>query len=392
MITTILLIIIYLAFISLGLPDSILGVTIPSLIDKMGISLSAGGVISMVVVGGSVISSFFSGYIIKKIDTGKIVFISCLTTGLALFGFSIAPSYFWLILLALPLGLGGGTVDAALNNYIALHYKAHHMNWLHGFWGVGATLGPLIMSWNLSNGGSWRFGYKTISFLQLSLALFLLLSISIWRRHKVLHAPVSQEVHSSAYSGNIFKMKGLKYALITVLICCAVELGAGLWGSSYLVSIRGFSLDSAARFVSLYYAGITLGRFVSGFISFKLNNRQLIFYGTIISLVGVLLLLLNLPNQITGAALVLIGIGLAPIFPSMLHETPKRFGKKLSQKIIGYQMAFAYMGSAIVPVLLGIMFDFINISLLPIALFILLGFMLFSTSKLNRVTGESYED
>lgn len=385
MLTTILLLIIYMAFISLGLPDSILGVTIPALQSDWNIPLASGGVLSMCIVGGTIISSFFSELIIKKIGTGKIVFLSCLTTGFALLGFSLSPSYFWLILFAVPLGLGGGTVDVALNNYVALHFKAHHMNWLHSFWGVGATLGPVIMSWNLVN-RNWQSGYRTISFIQLSLAVILFISIPVWKRHKGLKSsPMEADNLSTSTRTNLFNVPGLKHALVTMLLYCSLELGTGLWGSSFLVGFKGFTIESAARFTAIYYAGITIGRFLSGFISFKLNNRDLIRYGALTSLTGVILLLLPLPKFVVGCGLILIGIGLAPIFPSMIHETPERFGKDLSQRIIGFQMGFAYIGSAAVPPLLGVLYQKINIRFFPVTLLLILTLLILSTEILNRV-------
>jgi len=384
MITAFLLIIIYLAFISLGLPDSILGVAIPAINSGWGVPLATGGIISMIVIGGSVISSFLSDLIIKKVGTGKIVFFSCLTTGLALLGFSLAPSIYWLFILALPLGLGGGTVDAALNNYVASHFKAHHMNWLHSFWGVGATLGPIIMSWNLIN-KSWQSGYRSISFIQLTLAVFLLISIPIWKKHKTINTITNSDKILNE-NVNLFKIKGLKYALLSMLLYCSIELGTGLWGSSYLVGYRGFSVDSAARFVAIYYSGITIGRFLSGFISFKLSNRKLIRYGLLTSIIGIGLLLLPLPKYMLGGGLVLIGFGLAPIFPSMIHETPVRFGKQLSQKIIGYQMGFAYIGSAIIPPILGVLFQTISIGLLPLSLLFMSLILIVVTELLNIST------
>lgn len=394
MITTILLIIIYLAFISLGLPDSILGVTIPALQKSWGIPLASGGVLSMFIVGGTILSSFFSEIIIKKIGTGKIVFLSCLTTGLALLGFSFSPSYYWLILFALPLGLGGGTVDVSLNNYVALHFKAHHMNWLHSFWGVGATLGPVIMSWSLIN-KSWQFGYRSISFIQLILAAVLFLSIPIWKKHKALKTDSKEvDVTSIDVKTNVFAIPGLKNALLTMVLYCSLELGTGLWGSSFLVGFKGFSIESAARFTAIYYAGITIGRFLSGFISFKLSNSKLIRFGASTSLIGIILLLLPLPKIVVGGGLILIGFGLAPIFPAMIHATPVRFGKEVSQKIIGYQMGFAYIGSAAVPPLLGLLYQSVNIKFFPITLLVIISLLIYSTELLNRadkVNRKSYK-
>lgn len=385
MITTILLFIIYLAFISLGLPDSILGVTIPALQSEFNITLSSGGIISMIVILGSVISSFSSVTIIKKIGTGKIVFLSGLTTGLSLLGFSFAPSFYWLMILALPLGLGGGAVDSALNNYVALHFKAHHMNWLHSFWGLGATLGPIIMSWNLIN-RSWRAGYASISMIQLNLALILLLTITIWKKHKAIQGTdIIDDLEETPKQKGLFKKPGLKFALITMLLYCAVEGGTGLWGSSYLIETKGFALDSAARFVAAYFAGITVGRVVSGFISFKLSNKKLIRYGALLSLLGMILLVLPLHKLFIGSGFILIGIGLAPIFPSMIHETPNRFGKQFSQKIIGLQMGFSYIGSALIPPTLGYFYQNISLTIFPWTLISMIVLLIFTTERLNSV-------
>ncbi len=380
MITTLLLVIIYLAFISLGLPDTIIGVTIPALQDEFGISLASGGFLSMIVIGGTVVSSFLSDGIIRRFGTGKIVFLSCALTGSALLGFSLSPSFYWLLLLAFPLGFGGGTVDVALNNYVAHNFKAHHMNWLHCFWGLGATVGPVIMSWNLQT-STWRSGFSTISTIQLSLAILLLLSLSIWKKHSAddtSDTPI-------ASTKEIFKARGIPFALATMLFYCAVEIGTGLWGSSYLISQRGVSVDIAARYIALYYGGITIGRLLSGFVSFKLNNTQMIRHGIVLALCGISSLLLPLPNIFVGVGIVVIGLGLAPIFPAMIHETPVRFGKEISQKVIGFQMGFAYIGSACIPPLLGVLYQEVELSMYPISLLIITLLLLFVTEKLNRV-------
>lgn len=380
MVTVLLLVIIYLSFISLGLPDSLAGVTLPSFQKEWGIPLASGGILSMIIIGGTVISSFFSDRIIKKLGTAKIVFLSCLTTGLALLGFSWAPSFSWLILLALPLGLGAGTVDTSLNNYVALHFKAHHMNWLHSFWGVGATLGPVIMSWNLIN-TSWRLGYRTVSWIQLSLALILLLSLPLWKKHQ---AQRSEPESAAPGKTNIFTIPGIPWALTTMVVYCALELGTGLWSTSYLVHVRGFAQENAARYTAIYYGGITAGRFLSGFISFKLTNRQLIRAGGLTALTGIILLNLPLPPALSGTGLILTGLGLAPVFPAMIHETPRRFGRDLSQKIIGFQMGFAYTGSAFIPPLLGLVYQKISVSWFPLTLLALVFILLLSTELLNR--------
>ncbi len=385
MIASILLIIIYLAFISLGLPDSILGVTLPAIQLEWGLPLSSGSIISMTVIGSTILSSFLSGYIIKIIGTGKIVFLSCLVTGSALLGISYVPSFLWLLLLAVPLGLGGGAVDTALNNFIALNYKARHMNWLHSFWGVGATLGPIIMSLSLVAGGSWRFGYRNISIIQISLSFILLLTIPLWRKFRPEEAVVEDQTGEEPEKKNAFKIRGVKYAFATLMFYCAVENAVGLWGSSYLIQVKDMSIERAASWIAFYFGGITLGRFLSGFISFKLTNVQMIKWGIITAFSGIVLFILPLPGFVAGLALILIGLGLSPVFPAMLHETPVRFGKENSQVLIGFQMGFAYMGSAILSPLLGVILQFSFMGLFPFLLIALTIIMFISSERLTKV-------
>lgn len=407
MITMILLIIIYLAFISLGLPDALLGVAWPLMQAEWNMALDAAGLIAFIITGSTILSSFMSGYIIEKFGTGKVTFLSCLMTGVALLGISFSPSYMWLLVLAIPLGLGAGSVDTALNNYVALHFKAHHMNWLHSFWGVGATGGPLIMAQSLIITGSWRLGYRSIAIIQLSLSFILLITLPLWKKHEKLSSSevtkkgpaTSDSAHkeshpkAKAHTSNVtqkkkslLKIKGVPYALITFLFYCATEASVGLWGSSFLVKLKGLNVDTAAFWISMYYGGITLGRFISGFISFKLSTTQMIRLGVATAFLGVLLLLFPLPSYILAPAFVLTGLGLAPIFPAMIHATPQRFGADLSQRIIGYQMGFAYMGSAFLPPLFGILVKNTSMVLFPYFLMTCVLIMAFATEKLPPLT------
>lgn len=353
----IILVIIYLAFISLGLPDSVLGSAWPAIRIDWTLPLDGAGYISLVLVSGSILSSFMSGRIIRRFGTARVTLISCMMTGLALLGYSLAPSYVWLLLLALPLGLGGGSVDAALNNYVANHYKAHHMNWLHAFWGLGATLGPVIMSLHIAK--SWQAGYRTIAMIQLSLAVIILLTLGAWPKEK--HEQVEEK-------NKLDNLKGVPFALGVFLFYCMIEFSTGLWGASYLVESKGISPKLAARFIAMYYGGITLGRIISGFLSFKWDNKQMIQIGIGLSSAALVMMLLPLPQYISLVSLILLGIGLAPIFPSMIHETPHHFSKESSQTIIGYQMAFGGIGSAFLPPLIGILIKFTNINLFPVIL------------------------
>jgi fucose permease len=380
------LIIIYLAFISLGLPDSLLGVTWPVMQPEFRAPLETAGLLFMVVAGGTIVSSLASGALLKRFGTGKVAFVSSLMTAGALFGFYFSSSLVWLFLCAVPLGLGAGAIDAGLNNYVAAHYKAHHMNWLHCFWGVGATLGPVIMAQFIAGNNAWRSGYLAIAGIQFALVVILFLALPLWDRIAVNSTLPPLEESKEAenlHSEKPLQIKGVKLTLIAFLFYCGAESAIGLWGSSFLVSNKELSIETAAKWVSLYYAGITAGRFITGFIALKVSNRTLIRAGQAAALTGAVLLLLPLPAVFSLAGFILVGLGLAPIFPGMLHETPSRFGRGQSQAIMGYQMAFAYMGSTFLPPLLGFMASQSTIAIFP---FVIVGFiiaMFLSSEMLN---------
>lgn len=392
---TFFLLIIYLAFISLGLPDSLLGAAWPVMHADMNAPLGTAGVLYMVVAAGTIVSSLASGAVLKRFGTGKVAAVSCVMTASALLGFSFSPSLGWLVLFAVPLGLGAGSVDAGLNNYVAAHYKARHMSWLHCFWGVGATLGPMIMGHYISGSGSWRDGYLAVSMIQFVLVVILFVALPLWDRvagvrGEAASGDTSEDADAGfpdeqAEGGPIkpMQMKGVKLALVAFLFYCGVESTAGLWGSSYLVDVKGLSAATAAQWVSMYYAGITIGRLITGFITFKASNRQLIRGGQATALAGAALLVLPLPAGWSLAGLMIIGIGLAPIFPCMLHETPVRFGKRHAQTIMGYQMAVAYTGSTLMPPLLGFIATHSTIGIYPAYLAIAAAAMFFFSERLN---------
>ncbi|MDP4182228.1 MAG: MFS transporter [Bacillota bacterium] len=389
------LIIIYLAFISLGLPDSLLGVAWPAMRLDFKAPLEAAGLISMFIAGGTIISSLISGFVLKRLGTGRVTLISCVMTAGALLGFSLAPSFIWLILLAVPLGLGAGSVDAGLNNYVADNYKAHHMSWLHCFWGLGATIGPIIMSWSITNKNSWRNGYTIVGTIQFLLVALLFFSLPLWDRMKSevdsnpMNSPneadsseivLSQEPHEKKKP---MQRKGVKLSLISFLFYCGAETTMGLWGSSFLINVKGLPVATAAQWVSMYYSGITVGRFITGFITMKVCNKTLIRFGQLIALMGALILLTPLPSIFALAGFIMVGLGFAPVFPCMMHETPARFGKDNSQAIIGYQMASAYTGSTFLPPILGLL---AARSTIQIFSFFILGYiilMLISSEKIN---------
>ncbi|WP_226669835.1 MFS transporter [Metabacillus litoralis] len=390
---TLLLIIIYIAFISLGLPDSLLGVAWPVMQPEFNAPLETAGYLFMTIASGTIISSLASGALLKKFGTGIVTSISCLMTAVALLGFNFAPSVIWLIICAIPLGLGAGAIDTGLNNYVALHYKAHHMSWLHCFWGVGATLGPIIMSRYISGGNSWGNGYVTIAAIQFILVIVLFLAMPLWNKVEKNNSKMTLEHQESNHSldetnttkQKPLKIKGVKLALLSFMFYCGAEAGIGLWGSTFLVNSKDVQIDVAAQWVSLYYAGITVGRLITGFITLKISSRMLIRIGQIIALSGSVLLVLPFPVSFSLLGFIMIGLGLAPIFPCMIHETPIRFGKENSQTIIGYQMAFAYVGSTFLPPLLGFMAAHLTIGIFP---FVIVGFiatMLVSSENLNKL-------
>lgn len=392
------LIIIYLAFISLGLPDSLLGSAWPAMWPGMGASVGSAGILSMVVAAGTIVSSLASGSIVQRLGTGKVTLISCILTAGALLGFSMAPSMIWLVIFAIPLGLGGGSVDAALNHYVAQNYEAHHMNWLHCFWGVGATLGPIIMSFYIANHHSWRSGYAAVSAIQFLLVIILFITLPLWKR-----ISASREIARSTSSlqppgqddsvliqpeenpsTNILRIQGVKQTLVSFLFYCGVESTAGLWGASYLVGAREISAETAALWISLYYGGITIGRFITGFITLHIHNRVLIRCGQIVAIAGGLMLLFPNPSLIL-TGLILIGLGLAPIFPGLLHETPSRFGRKHAAKLMGYQMAVAYTGTTCLPPLFGLIAEQTSIALFPYVVLAFTVFMMMSVEIVNHI-------
>ena len=374
-----LLSVIYLAFISLGLPDALLGSAWPSMYPAFHVPVSYAGIISMIIAAGTVISSLQSDRLTKKLGTGKITAISVATTAVALFGFSVSHSFIALCLWAVPYGLGGGSVDAALNNYVALHYESRHMSWLHCMWGVGASIGPYIMGYALSNKQGWSMGYRYISIFQIGLTAILIISLPLWKQfHKKEH--IGQ---SASGSGNtlpvltlkqIFQIPGAREILFAFFCYSAVEQTSSLWASSYLVLHLGYSSEKAAGFASLF------------FITFKLNDSQMIHLGEGIILLGVLAMLLPLGKTVALAGLILIGLGCAPIYPSIIHSTPAHFGADKSQAIIGVQMAFAYIGICLMPPLFGIIARSISITLFPAYLGLFLCIMFFMYETVIRKT------
>ena len=383
---SLLLAIIYLAFISLGLPDSLLGSGWPVMHGDLGVSLSYAGVVSMIIAGGTIISSLSSDYITKKLNTGLVTAISVGMTAAALFGFSVSGTFWQLCLWAIPYGLGAGAVDAALNNFVALHYAARHMSWLHCFWGVGTSVSPFIMSYCLTKELGWEMGYRAVFFIQIVLSVLLFVSLPLWKKKAAEHNSAEEAVEAVPLGvRGALKIKGVKYVLFAFFCYCAIESTAGLWASSYLVEYRGCDAETAARFASLFYLGITFGRFVNGFVADKLGDKLLIRVGTLTIIGGIVLVGVPFHQVFALVGLVVIGIGCAPVYPSVIHATPDNFGRENSQAIVGIQMASAYLGTTLMPPLFGLVANHINIGFYPLFLVIIAGVMLFVTEALNRM-------
>jgi len=384
---TILLVIIYLAFISLGLPDSLLGAAWPVAYADLGASVSYAGLISIFITVGTVISSLVSVRVIRRFGTGPVTAACVLLTASALLGISYADRFVALCLLAVPLGLGGGAIDAALNNYVALHYKASHMSFLHSFWGVGATVGPLIISYYLAHGSNWRGGYHTVSLIQFSLAAVMLASLPLWKR--VPHAAAEDEAGEPIVIDNrtAIRARGALAAVLSFFFYCAGETTTGLWAATYFVGVRGVEPSVAARWGSLFFFGIMGGRMLSGFLAMRVREKTLVRWGIAIAAAGTLTLALPLPAPFPLLGLLLYGLGCAPVFPNLIHITPKRFGAAHSQAIIGLQMAAAYMGSTLMPPLIGWIGQKAGFTLLPYYLLACLAALSVAIAACNRKTG-----
>lgn len=385
---SLLLALIYVSFISLGLPDSLLGSAWPQMQESLGVSLSLGGVISFLITASTILSSLMSHQVIQRFGTGVVTMCSVALTALALFGFSLSNSFFALCLWAIPYGLGAGSVDAALNNFVALHCKAKHMSWLHCFWGIGATGGPYIMGLCLSRGMGWQAGYRTISFLQMALTLILLLSLPLWKKQELPLSGGETVRPQTPQWGKLLKRPGVKAALTAFFFYSALELTTGLWGSSYMVAVRGISPETAAKWISLFYLGITAGRFFSGFLTLRFSDDAMVRLGEGTAIVGIILMLLPLHNLFLCLGLILTGLGCAPIYPSLLHATPQRFGKSLSQSLMGTQMAISYLGSTTMPPVSGFLSEKISMGLYPILLLVFALCMTILTEKGRHCTAE----
>ena len=379
---SLLLAIIYLSFISLGLPDSLLGSAWPVIYPELGVPISWSGIIFMIIAAGTVVSSLNSDRLTRKLGAGLVTAISVAMTAVALLGFSLSHSFPALCLWAVPYGLGAGSVDAALNNYVALHYASRHMSWLHCMWGVGTSIGPLIMGAALTRGAGWNAGYRTIGLMQIVLSACLFASLTLWKKRETPEAGTEQARPLTLRQ--IVAIPGAKAVMLCFFCYCAIEQTVGLWASSYLVKARLVDEITAARLASLFFLGITGGRAVSGFLTYKLNDRQMIRLGFGIVGFGILLVLLPLGNACAFAGLIAVGLGCAPIYPCIIHSTPANFSAERSQAVIGVQMASAYVGTSLMPPFFGFLASFLGLGVFPLYLLALLALMVWMHARLCR--------
>ncbi len=380
-----LLAVIYISFISLGLPDSLLGSAWPTMYPQLDVPVSYSGIIFMIISVGTIISSLQSDRLTRRLGTGKVTAISVAMTAFALFGFSISHSFWQLCLWAVPYGLGAGSVDASLNNYVALHYESKHMSWLHCMWGVGAATGPYIMGYVITREGTWNGGYRYIAIIQIVLTIILFISLPLWKGRPQLKDLTGEVVETKELPlREVLKLSGVKNVLVCFFCYCALEQTTGLWASSYLTLYKGVPAETAASFASMFFIGITIGRALNGFASMKLKDVQMIRLGQVLLFIGIFIMFMPLGATASLVGFVMIGLGCAPIYPCLIHSTPAHFGADKSQAIIGIQMACAYVGSSLMPPFFGVIAEHISVSLLPIYLFALLVLMVFMHEKLLR--------
>lgn len=382
---TLLLLLIYLAFISLGLPDSLLGSAWPVIHQELQVPLSYAGAVTMIISFGTICSSLMSERLTKEFGVNIVTVCSVLLTAIALYGFSTASAFWMLCLWGIPYGLGAGAIDAALNNYVALHYNSRHMSWLHCFWGVGTIISPYIMSYALTT-SVWQNGYRMVSFLQMGITVILFVTLPVW---KVNRKENEQKAGQAAVIGigGALKIKGVPQLLLGFFSYCSLESTLLLWSSSYLVGAKGVTAQKAAAFASLFCIGITAGRFLSGFVTERLGDYNLIRIGTGIMLLGCIALILPVKTDVVAlGGLVVMGLGCAPVYPSIIHATPDNFGAQNSQAIIGIQMASAYVGSTFMPPVFGLVANHISVSLMPffVLFFIVLMYIMVKKTFQNR--------
>lgn len=387
---TILLIIIYSAFIGLGLPDSLFGTAWPAIYNELSLPLSLGSAVTIIITCGTIVSSLFSSRVIAKYGTGKVTAVSTAMTATALLGFSLSGSFLPLCFLAIPLGLGAGAIDTGLNNYVALHYSSSQMSLLHSFYGIGITISPYLMSRLLNTSTGWRGGYRGAFFIQLGIALVLFLTLPLWK--KVAGEEVQEEASAKVLSlRELAKIPGVVNMWILFLTSCAIESTTNGWGSTFLVEFKGLAVDQAAQAMIFYFVGFTAGRILSGLLATKLSCWKIIRIGMVVLGCALVLLLLPLPDFVTTIALFLIGMGNSPMFPNFMYLTPENFGADISQSVIGSQMAASNTGFLVAPLLCSLLGQALGMGVFPIylsALFVCMMLGILRIQKTMKAAGK----
>ena len=381
---TILLVIIYIAFIGLGIPDSLFGTAWPAIYQEFGLPVSAASCVTLLISGGTVCSSLLSARIIRRFGTGAVTAFSTTLTAAALLGFSVSHQIIWFCLFAIPLGLGAGAIDSGLNHYVALHYRATHMNFLHCFYGIGVSLSPYLMSLALSGQGGWRGGYRTMFLVQGVIALLTIMTLPLWKRAHPVEKQ-EEEAHTQVVRFSVLaRNPAIRQVWLVFMASCAIEYTCGTWGSTFLVGARNMPVDRAAQAVTLFYVGMAVGRFFSGIAACRVSSWKLIQIGLGLIAVSVVWLLLPLPAGVSSAGLLCIGLGIGPIFPNLIHLTPRNFGKENSQSVMGTQMAASYIGIMLMPPLFGLLAQGIGVALFPYFLLVMFAATVASTVCLTR--------
>ncbi len=383
-----LLIVIFISFIGVGLPDSVLGTAWPAMYPEFGLPISLAGYITSTVSVGTIISSLMSSRLINKFGTGSVTAVSTLLTALALLGFAFTEIPVFFFLLAIPLGLGAGAIDTALNTFVALHYSASQMSFLHCFYGIGVAASPFVMSLALGSDGNWRRGYLIVAMIQFAIAAVAFVSLPIWRKVQKRDEEESAVKPKTLSIPQIIKTPGVMLSCFSFFFNCALELTTGAWCSSYFVNTRGLSADRAAVITMLFYVGLACGRFISGMLAGRLGRRRILFIALIEQIFAVVLFVLPLPTAVGATALFFIGLGIGPVFPNLVHLTPKNFGEDVAQSIMGVQQAITYAGIMLMPLLFGVLAEAFSTALLPYYMILMLLFYSLTFTALMRVVNK----
>lgn len=381
---TILLIIILISFLGVGVPDSALGTAWPAIYTEFNLPISIAGYITVTISICTVISSLFSATLVKKFGTGVVTAVSTILTVMALFGFSISNHVVFLFLCAIPLGLGAGSIDSALNGFVSLHYRASQVSFLHCFYGLGVAVTPYLMSLALHDGNDWRKGYQMVTLIQGIIAIVTVVALPLWKKVEKKQIEEAEEETKAVSFIELVKVPAIRWAGFVFLFSCAVELTSGAWSTTYFVETKHILPERAARVSILFYAGLTLGRLLSGILVETFGAWKMIWSSSFIILIAIIGMSLPLPIGVCAVALFLIGLGVGPLFPNLTHLTPKNFGKEISLSVMGLQSAFSYIGIMVLPPLFGILADRCSTVIFPYYLFVLFLLYIISIVMLVR--------